>query len=197
MRRHRILATPWFFFSRRPAKHVVRSIQSTLEFKNAAGPVMIANTARGDDACPCNPAFSEASIPSRWQCWLSARYRYWPRWSGFFPRRRLVAARPLNETQQASRKVLPYYVVRHLAGKSEDLSCLRQLEDESAAMYFNVVHGRRVRRRFTTRGPGNRCADYVLVAKQTGSDGRVEEREIALYEARQWPATRLKSPHCR
>jgi hypothetical protein len=81
--------------------------------------------------------------------------------------------------------MLPHYIVRHLAGRSEDLSCLRQLEDESAAMYFNIVHGKKVNRRFTTQGPGKRCEDYVLVAKQTGADGWAEEREIALYDARQ------------
>jgi hypothetical protein len=79
--------------------------------------------------------------------------------------------------------MIPLYVVRHLAGKFEELSCFRQLEDEGAAMYFNIVHGAKVRRRFTTQRLGEQCADYVLVAKQTGIDGFIEEREIALFDA--------------
>jgi hypothetical protein len=78
---------------------------------------------------------------------------------------------------------MPFYVVRHLGGDFEELSCFRQLEDESAAMYFNIIHGAKVRRRFTTEGAGDRCADYVLVAKETGTGGRMEEREIALFDA--------------
>ena len=79
--------------------------------------------------------------------------------------------------------MIPHYIVRHLSGKFEELSCFRQLEDESAALYFNIVHGARTRRRFTTRKSGERCADYVLVARQTATDGSVEEREIALFNA--------------
>jgi len=36
---------------------------------------------------------------------------------------------------------MPLYVVRHLGGKFEELSCFRQFEDEGAALYFNIVHG--------------------------------------------------------
>jgi hypothetical protein len=79
--------------------------------------------------------------------------------------------------------MIPFYIVRHLAGKFEELSCLRQLEDESAALYFNIVHGAKVRRRFTTQRSGERCADYVLVARATGTDGFIEEREIVLFDA--------------
>jgi hypothetical protein len=78
--------------------------------------------------------------------------------------------------------MMPFYAVRHLAGDSEELSCLLQLEDECAAMYFNIVHGARVRRRFTTQGIGEQCPDYVLVASGTGPGGRIEQREIALFE---------------
>jgi hypothetical protein len=79
--------------------------------------------------------------------------------------------------------MIPLYIVRHLAGEFEELSCFRQLEDESAAMYFNIVHGAKVRRRFTTEKSGEQCTDYVLVARQTGSEGFIEEREIALFDA--------------
>ena len=65
----------------------------------------------------------------------------------------------------------------------EELSCFQQLEDESAAMVFNIVHGARVRRRFTTQGSGERCGDYVLIAQETGPGGLIEEREIALFDA--------------
>jgi hypothetical protein len=78
---------------------------------------------------------------------------------------------------------MPLYIVRHLGGDFEELSCFRQLEDESAAMYFNIIHGGKVRRRFTTERAGDRCADYVLVAKEAGTDGCSEEREIALFNA--------------
>ena len=79
--------------------------------------------------------------------------------------------------------MMPLYVVRRLAGEFEELSCFRQLEDEAAALYFNIIHGAKVRRRFTTEQWGERCTDYVLVAKETGSDGRIGEREIALFNA--------------
>jgi hypothetical protein len=78
--------------------------------------------------------------------------------------------------------MIPLYVVRHVAGDFEELCCLRQWEDESAALYFNIVHGTKLRRRFTTRKSGEQCADYVLVAKGTGPGGLIEEREIALFE---------------
>jgi hypothetical protein len=78
---------------------------------------------------------------------------------------------------------MPLYVVRHLGGDFEELSCFRQLEDESAAMYFNIIHGAKVRRRFTTERAGDKCTDYVLVAKETGTGGHIEEREIALFNA--------------
>jgi hypothetical protein len=57
------------------------------------------------------------------------------------------------------------------------------LEDESAALYFNIVHGAKVRRRFTTQRSGEQCADYVLIARATGAGGFIEEREIALFDA--------------
>jgi hypothetical protein len=79
--------------------------------------------------------------------------------------------------------MIPFYIVRHLAGEFEELCCFRQLEDESAALYFNIVHGAKVRRRFTTQRSGEQCTDYVLVARATGTRGLIEEREIALFDA--------------
>jgi len=79
--------------------------------------------------------------------------------------------------------MIPFYIVRHLAGEFEELSCFRQLEDESAAMYFNIVHGAKVRRRFTTQESGERCPDYVLIARAPGTDGFIEERKITLFNA--------------
>jgi hypothetical protein len=79
--------------------------------------------------------------------------------------------------------MIPSYVVRHLAGEFEELSCFRQLEDECAAMYFNIIHGAKVRRRFTTQKSGEQCTDYVLVAREAETDGLIKEREIALFDA--------------
>jgi len=78
---------------------------------------------------------------------------------------------------------MPLYVVRHLGGEFEELSCFQQLEDEGAALYFNIVHGAKVRGRFTTEGAGDKCTDYVLVAREAGTGGFIEEREIALFDA--------------
>jgi hypothetical protein len=78
---------------------------------------------------------------------------------------------------------MPFNVVRHLGGEFEELSCFRQLEDEGAALYFNIVHGAKVRRRFTTEKVGDKCRDYVLVAKEAGAGGFIEEREISLFDA--------------
>jgi hypothetical protein len=78
---------------------------------------------------------------------------------------------------------MPLYVVRRLTGEFEELSCFRQIEDEGAALYFNIVHGTKVHRHFTTEKSGERCTDYVLVAKVLGSDGSIGEREIALFNA--------------
>jgi hypothetical protein len=77
---------------------------------------------------------------------------------------------------------MPYYAVRHLAGQFEELSCLVQLEDENAAMYFNIVHGAKVCRRFTTKNTGRPCKEYLLVARDFRVTGLVEEREIALFD---------------
>ena len=79
--------------------------------------------------------------------------------------------------------MIPFYIVRHLAGELEELSCFRQLEDESAAMYFNIVHGAKVRRQFTTQESGEQCPDYVLIARAPGTDGFIEERKITLFNA--------------
>jgi hypothetical protein len=79
--------------------------------------------------------------------------------------------------------MIPHYTIRHLAGAREELSCFRQLEDESAALYFNIVHGAKVRRRFTTSKSGAPCRDYVLIAREDGSGGAVKERAIALFDA--------------
>ncbi|MDT7732774.1 MAG: hypothetical protein QOK45_3056 [Mycobacterium sp.] len=80
--------------------------------------------------------------------------------------------------------MIPHYTIRHLPGAREELSCFQQLEDESAALYFNIVHGAKVRRRFTTQKSGQQSTDYVLVARATRSDGFIEEREITLFDAR-------------
>ena len=74
------------------------------------------------------------------------------------------------------------YVVRRLTGGSEELSCFVQLEDESAAMYFNIIHGSKLHRRFTTEGPGKACGDYLLIARELRRDGSMREREIALFD---------------
>ena len=76
---------------------------------------------------------------------------------------------------------MPLYVVRRVGGEREELPCFLQLEDEGAAMYFNIVHGRKVRRRFTTERVGDKCTDYVLVARESGTGGFVREREISLF----------------
>ena len=78
--------------------------------------------------------------------------------------------------------MIPHYTIRHLAGAREELSCFRQLEDESAALYFNIVHGAKVRRRFTTSKSGAPCTDYILIAREDGSGGGVKERAIALFD---------------
>lgn len=79
--------------------------------------------------------------------------------------------------------MMPFYKVRHLAGELEEHPCLQQLEDECAAMYFNVIYGAKVRRRFTTEQVGRECDDYVLVAQEGGTvPGLLKEREISLFE---------------
>jgi len=88
-----------------------------------------------------------------------------------------------STTYRARRNMISFYIVRHLAGEFEELSCFRQLEDEGAAMYFNIVHGAKVRRRFTTQESGEKCADYVLIARASRTDGFIEERKIALFNA--------------
>jgi hypothetical protein len=77
---------------------------------------------------------------------------------------------------------MPEYLVRHLAGGSEELSCFIQIEDECAAMYFNIIHGSKRRRRFTTEGTGNACGDYLLIARELSGDGSTRERTIALFD---------------
>ena len=79
--------------------------------------------------------------------------------------------------------MIPHYTIRHLAGAHEELSCFRQLEDESAALYFNIVHGAKVCRRFTTSKLGAPCTDYVLIARENGNGGAINERTIALFDA--------------
>src|SRR5258705_13317462 len=103
--------------------------------------------------------------------------------SGSCSRRSFRANRSFNATYRAIRNMIPFYIVRHLAGELEELSCFRQLEDESAAMYFNIVHGAKVRRRFTTQESGEQCADYVLIARAPGTDGFIEARKSSLYTA--------------
>jgi hypothetical protein len=79
--------------------------------------------------------------------------------------------------------MMPFYKVRRLAGDFEELPCLQQLEDECAAMYFNVIYGAKVRRQFTTEQIGKKCEDYVLVAQDDETaTGYLEEREIPLFD---------------
>jgi len=77
---------------------------------------------------------------------------------------------------------MPEYLVRHLADGSEELPCFIQIEDESAAIYFNVIHGSKLHRRFTTEGVGKACEDYLLIAREFHRDGSTREREIALFD---------------
>ena len=77
---------------------------------------------------------------------------------------------------------VPIYLVRHLTGALEELSCFVQLEDESAAMYFNIIHGAKLRRRFTTEKVGKQCEDYLLIARDFKAPGLMEEREVALFD---------------
>jgi hypothetical protein len=79
--------------------------------------------------------------------------------------------------------MMPFYSVRHVGGEHEELSCLQQLDDECAAMYFNVVHSARIGRRFTTEQVGEKCEDFVLVARDVGTGaGLLQEREISLFD---------------
>jgi hypothetical protein len=94
-----------------------------------------------------------------------------------FTRKR--SATPHEEKRQTEMR---NYLVRHLAGGSEEQSCFAQLEDESAAMYFNIIHGAKLRRRFTTEGDGKACDDYLLIARDLRSDGSTSERAIALFD---------------
>jgi hypothetical protein len=96
---------------------------------------------------------------------------------------RIPISRPgarIRKSSMASK--LPIYLVRHLAGNYEELSCFMQLEDESAAMYFNIVHGSKLRRKFTTEDSGKRCEDYVLIARELRTDGSMEDRAVALFD---------------
>ncbi len=77
---------------------------------------------------------------------------------------------------------MPHYAVRRIAGSPEELSCLIQLEGESAAMYFNIVHGGKTRRRFTTEKIGRPNEDYLLIAREFDRAGFVHERVIALFD---------------
>jgi len=58
------------------------------------------------------------------------------------------------------------------------------MEDDGAAMYFNIVTGAKARRRFTTESVGDKMQDYVLVAKEAGTGELIEEREIAIIDKR-------------
>jgi hypothetical protein len=77
---------------------------------------------------------------------------------------------------------MPDYAVRHHAERLEEWPCLIQIEDEGAAMYFNIVHGAKIRRRFTTEETGKPCEDFLLVAREYRAFGGTEEREITLFE---------------
>ena len=77
---------------------------------------------------------------------------------------------------------MPDYAVRHRGGRLEEWPCLIQIEDECAAIYFNVIHGAKLRRRFTTEETGKRCDEFMLVARDYRAFGVAEEREITLFE---------------
>lgn len=77
---------------------------------------------------------------------------------------------------------IPTYLMRHLAGNFEELSCFVQLEDECAAMYFNTVHGSKLRRKFTTEASGKQCEDYVLIAREIRTGGSTEDRAVTLFD---------------
>jgi hypothetical protein len=77
---------------------------------------------------------------------------------------------------------MPDYAVRHRAERLQEWPCLIQIEDECAAMYFNIIHGTKLRRRFTTEETGKRCEDFTLVARECRAFGVTEEREITLFE---------------
>ena len=77
---------------------------------------------------------------------------------------------------------MPDYAVRQRGMRLEEWPCLIQIEDECAAMYFNIIHGAKLRRRFTTEEGGKRCEDFMLVAREYRASGSAEEREIALFE---------------
>jgi len=100
--------------------------------------------------------------------------------SGAQNRQSALEALRIRKASMASE--MPTYLVRHLAGNFEELSCLLQLEDESAAMYFNIVHGSKLRRKFTTENSGKRCEDYVLIAREIKTDGSMTDRAVALFD---------------
>ena len=77
---------------------------------------------------------------------------------------------------------MPDYAVRHRGGRLEEWPCLIQIDDECAAIYFNVIHGAKLRRRFTTEETGKRCDEFMLVARDYRAFGVAEEREITLFE---------------
>jgi hypothetical protein len=77
---------------------------------------------------------------------------------------------------------MPDYAVCHRAQRLEEWPCLIQIEDEGAAMYFNIIHGAKLRRRFTTEETGKPSEDFMLVARECRHFGVTEEREIALFE---------------
>jgi hypothetical protein len=77
---------------------------------------------------------------------------------------------------------MPDYAVRHRGMRLAEWPCLTQIEDEGAAMYFNIIHGAKLRRRFTTEETGKRSEDFMLVARECRAFGVTEEREITLFE---------------
>jgi hypothetical protein len=77
---------------------------------------------------------------------------------------------------------MPDYAVRHRGGRLEEWPCLIQIEDECAAMYFNIIHGAKLRRRFTPEKTSKPCEDFTLVAREGRPFGVTEEREITLFE---------------
>jgi len=67
---------------------------------------------------------------------------------------------------------MPLYIARHLTGPFGEPPCgLVQLEDAYAAMYFNIIHGAGLGRRFTTEKLGKASADYLPVATKLDERG--------------------------
>jgi hypothetical protein len=75
----------------------------------------------------------------------------------------------------------PFSIVRHLAGslKTSPASAIGGRKRGDVFQYCS----RRESSRLITPESGDQCADYVLIAGAPGTDGFIEERQIALFDA--------------